>query len=130
MKGTIALSTVKAVEPVDDGAFGRGFCFQVLCLVEVTVQASIITSEGNKYFDKSVPVNDMFWHFWKKIQVIHDELILYIVADSDIERKAWMEAIQDGRCYKNNSYKIQISHSCKDSGRMIVKIGTVNSEMY
>ena len=48
MKGTIALSTVKAVEPVDDGAFGRGFCFQVLCLVEVTVQASIITSEGNK----------------------------------------------------------------------------------
>ena len=42
MKGTIALSTVKAVEPVDDGAFGRGFCFQVLCLVEVTVQASLL----------------------------------------------------------------------------------------
>ncbi|PFX22144.1 Tyrosine-protein kinase Tec [Stylophora pistillata] len=66
-KGSIPLSSVKAVEFVDDTAFdqNRKFCY---CF-----------------------------------QVVYDDLVLYVNARSEQEKKEWVEAIQDGRRYTENS---------------------------
>ncbi|XP_022796125.1 tyrosine-protein kinase BTK-like [Stylophora pistillata] len=64
-KGSIPLSSVKAVEFVDDTAFdqNRKFCY---CF-----------------------------------QVVYDDLVLYVNARSEQEKKEWVEAIQDGMYGEN-----------------------------